>query len=102
MRLKLLPYLCNRKRNKNKLNSKTRKGTEIMTTIKCNNSERKSVKFFNNGTDIMVFALEDGEFWFTIGEGYATEAGAKRAAVKKMAKHGYTFNEQEMKNLKIR
>ena len=73
-----------------------------MTTIKCNNSERKSVKFFNNGTDIMVFALEDGEFWFTIGDGYTTEAGAKRAAVKKMAKHGYTFNEQEMKNLKIR
>ena len=73
-----------------------------MTTIKCNNSERKSVKFFNNGTDIMVFALEDGEFWFTIGDGYATEAGAKRAAVKKMEKHGYTFNEQEMKNLKIR
>ena len=73
-----------------------------MTTIKCNNSERKSVKFFNNGTDIMVFALEDGEFWFTIGDGYATEAGAKRAAVKKMAKHGYTFNEQEMKNLQIR
>ncbi len=95
-----MPYLCNRKRNK--LNPKTRKGTEIMATIKCNNSERKSVKFFNNGTDIMVFALEDGEFWFTIGEGYATEAGAKRAAVKKMAKHGYTFNEQEMKNLKIR
>ena len=51
---------------------------------------------------IMVFALEDGEFWFTIGDGYATETGAKRAAVKKMAKHGYTFNEQEMKNLKIR
>ena len=50
----------------------------------------------------MVFALEDGEFWFTIGDGYATEAGAKRAAVKKMAKHGYTFNEHEMKNLKIR
>ena len=73
-----------------------------MTTIKCNNSERKAVKFFNNGTDIMVFALQDSEFWFTIGEGYATEAGAKRAAVKKMAKHGYTFNEQEMKNLKIR
>lgn len=73
-----------------------------MTTIKCNNSERKSVRFFNNGTDIMVFALEDGEFWFTIGDGYVTESGAKRAAVKKMAKYGYTFNEQEMKNLKIR
>lgn len=50
----------------------------------------------------MVFALEYGQYWFTIGEGYSTEAGAKKAAVKKMAKHGYTFNEQEMKKLKIR
>lgn len=73
-----------------------------MTTIKCNNSERKSVEFFNNGATIMVFAVQDGEYWFTIGKGYATEAGAKRAAVKKMAMFGYTFNEQEMKNLKIR
>ena len=70
-----------------------------MTTINCNNSERKSVKFFNNGTTIMVFALEDGEYWFTIGDGYTTEAGAKRGAVKKMAKYGYTFDEKEMKNL---
>lgn len=73
-----------------------------MTTIKCNNSERKSVEFLPMSNCIMAFALEDGEFWFTIGDGYTTEAGAKRAAVKKMAKHGYTFNEQEMKNLKIR
>ena len=73
-----------------------------MTTIKCNNSERKSVKFFNNGATIMVFAIEDGEFWFTIGEGYGTENGAKRAAVRVMAKYGYTFDAQEMKNLKIR
>ena len=29
--LELLPYLCIRKRNKNKLNPKTRKGAEIMT-----------------------------------------------------------------------
>jgi hypothetical protein len=72
-----------------------------MTTIKCNNSERKAVKFFNNGTDIMVFALQDGEFWFTIGEGYATEAGAKRAAVKKMAKHGYTLNANELEALTL-
>lgn len=34
-----MPYLCNRKRNKNKLNPKTRKGTEIMkTTVKVNDS----------------------------------------------------------------
>ena len=50
----------------------------------------------------MVFAIEDGEFWFTIGEGYGTENGAKRAAVRVMAKYGYTFDAQEMKNLKIR
>ncbi len=73
-----------------------------MTTIKCNNSERKSVKFFNNGSTIIVFALEDGFFWFTIGDGYTTEAGAKRAAVRVMAKHGYTFDAEEMKNLKIK
>ena len=73
-----------------------------MTTIKCNNSERKAVEFFNNGKTIMVFALQDGEYWFTIGDGYSTENGAKRAAVRKMAEHGYTFNESEMKNLKIK
>ena len=73
-----------------------------MTTIKCNNSERKAVKFFNNGATIMVFAIEDGEFWFTIGKGYATENGAKRAAVKKMAKYGYTFDAKKMKDLKIK
>ena len=50
----------------------------------------------------MVFAIEDGEYWFTIGKGYTTENGAKRAAVKTMAKYGYTFNEKEMKNLKIK
>ena len=80
---------------------KSWKGNKDMT-INCNNSSRKSVEFFNNGATIMVFALEEGQYWFTIGEGYSTEAGAKKAAVKKMAKHGYTFNEQEMANLKIR
>jgi hypothetical protein len=73
-----------------------------MTTIKCNNSERKAVRFFNNGGSFMVFAMEDGEFWFTIGQYYKTESGAKRAATKTMAKYGYTFDEQKMKNLKIR
>ena len=73
-----------------------------MATIKCNNSERKSVKFFNNGNTILVFAIEDGEYWFSIGNGYTTLNGAKRAAVRTMAKYGYTFNESEMKNLKIK
>ena len=73
-----------------------------MVTIKSNNSKMVAVKFVPMSNCIMVFALEDGEYWFTIGDGYATEAGAKRAAVKQMAKHGYTFNEQEMKNLTIK
>lgn len=73
-----------------------------MATIKCNNSERKAVEFWVNRKTIMVFALEDGEYWFTIGDGYSTENGAKRAAVRKMLMHGYTFNESEMKNLKIK
>lgn len=73
-----------------------------MTTIKCNNSERKSVKFFDNGVTIIVFAIQDDELWFTIGDGYVTENGAKRAAVREMKKQGYTFDAQEMKNLKIR
>ena len=75
-----------------------------MTTIKCNNSERKAVEFFLNGgrkDEIMVFAVQDGEYWFTIGKFYKTEAGAKRAAVKKMAQFGYTFDQNEMKALRL-
>ena len=36
-----------------------------MVTIKCNNSERKSVKFSLNGgqkDEIMVTAIQDGEY----------------------------------------
>lgn len=73
-----------------------------MITINCNNSEKKAVRFFNNGSTIMVFAIEEGEFWFTIGEGYKTENGAKRSAIRAMAKLGYTFDAQKIKNLKIR
>lgn len=74
---------------------------KIMITINCNNSKSKAVKFFNNGSTIMVFAIEEGEYWFTIGD-YRTEAGAKRAATRVMAKYGYTFDAQKMKNIKIR
>jgi len=73
-----------------------------MKAIKCNNSEKKSVRFFNNAGTIMVFAIQEDEFWFTIGQSYKTESGAKRAAVKTMAKYGYTFDAKEMENLKIR
>ena len=72
-----------------------------MITIKCNNSTQKAVRFFNNMNCILVFAIESGEYWFTIGE-YKTIAGAKKAAIKKMAKHGYTFNLEEMNKLKIK
>ena len=77
-----------------------------MATIKCNNSERKSVKFSLHGgrkDEIMVTAIQDGEYWFSIGNDriYRTVSGAKKAAVKEMSKMGYTFDENEMKNLEI-
>lgn len=73
-----------------------------MTTIKCNNSDHKSVSFFlNGGMNILVFAMQDGEYWFSIGKGYKNEKTAKRAAVKEMAKSGYTFDAKEMENLVI-
>ena len=82
------------------------KKVRAMVTIKCNNSERKSVKFSLNGgqkDEIMVTAIQDGEYWFSIGNGriYKTTSGAKKAAVKEMAQLGYTFDENEMKNLEI-
>ena len=68
-----------------------------MTTIKCNNSDHKAVSFFpNGGINILVMAMQDGEYWFSIGNGYKNEKTAKRAAVKEFAKHGYTFDAKEM------
>ena len=73
-----------------------------MATIICNNSAKKSVTFIlNGGINILVFASQDGEYWFTVGRGYKTVNGAKRAAVKEMGRLGYTFDENEMKNLNI-
>lgn len=80
-----------------------------MKTIKTNN-KNIAVDFWANGgnkKDIMVFALqwdseyERFEYWFSIGEGYKTLNGAKRAAVKKMAKHGYTLNANELEDLTL-
>lgn len=71
-------------------------------SINCNNSKSKSVVFLPNGgreDDVMVFVLEDGEFWFALNNNYASLRNAKRAAVKKLAKMGYTFNEKEMESL---
>lgn len=75
-----------------------------MITIKCNNSKSKAVKFLLNGgrkDQIMVFALEDNEYWFSVGTYYKTVDGAKKAAVKAMLKHGYTFDKKEMDSLVI-
>ena len=72
-----------------------------MKTINCNNSTHKSVSFFDNaGLSIIACAMQDGEFWFTIGR-YKTLANAKRAAKKEMAAHGYTFNEKELAALSL-
>lgn len=72
-----------------------------MAHIKCNNSTSKSVTFFKNGEiSIIVVAEQDGEYWFTIGH-FKTLAGAKRSAVKQMARHGYTFDEKQMKALAV-
>ena len=49
----------------------------------------------------MVFALEDNEYWFSVGTYYKTVDGAKKAAVKAMLKHGYTFDKKEMDSLVI-
>ena len=76
-----------------------------MTTrisINCNNSIRKSVVFFANGgnvNDVLVFVREDNEYWFSLKNSYKSLKTAKRAAVKKMAQFGYTFDEKEMENL---
>ena len=71
-------------------------------SINCNNSKEKSVVFMPNGgreDDVMVFVLEGGEFWFALQNNYRSLKNAKRAAVKKMEKMGYTFDEKEMENL---
>lgn len=78
------------------------KTLQVMATIKCNNSDHKAVSFFlNGGINILVMAMQDGEYWFSIGNGYKNEKTAKRAAVKEFAKHGYTFDAKEMEKLVI-
>ena len=70
--LKLLPYLCNRKRNKNKLNPKTRKGREIMKTY--NN--------INEISDAEVLAILDSCMSNIFDEDMAAKREAKKAARK--------------------
>lgn len=65
-------------------------------------SDRTAVSFFlNGGINILVMAMQDGEYWFSIGHGYKNAKTAKRAAVKEFAKHGYTFDAKEMEKLVI-
>ena len=40
---------------------------------------------------ILAIAVEDDEYWFTIGW-YQTEKNALRAAGRRLADHGYTLN----------
>lgn len=72
-----------------------------MIEIKCNNSKFKSVIFWRNGgreDQVMVFAMEENEYWFTIGT-YNSLRNAKKGAVKAMGDHGYTFDPVELKTL---
>ena len=69
-----------------------------------------AVDFMANGgnkNDILVFAAQikyDGDikiiddYWFSIGR-FKTIKGAVRSAKKRMAEHGYCFNENEVENL---
>lgn len=73
-------------------------------SIRCNNSNQISVLFIPNGgdlSDIFVFAEIDGEYWYKVGKSYKNAKNAKRAAVKSLAEHGYTFDEKEMAALEI-
>ena len=59
-----------------------------MKSVKCTNTERKTVRFCLNGheTDqIIVTAIQDGEYWFQIG----------------MAQVGYTLDQKELDALTI-
>ena len=74
-------------------------GAAITTT-----DGRKAVRFWVNGNTIMVFALQKDykgywDYWYTIGKGYSTLAGAKRAAVREMRKMGYELDQNDLNNL---
>lgn len=63
-----------------------------MKTINCKNSTSKTVQIFEDGQGrILAAAMQDGEYWFTIGW-YKSEKTAIRASVKQLAKLGYELN----------
>ncbi len=74
-----------------------------MKSVKCINSESKTVKFSLNGGEkdsIIVAAIQDGEYWFQIGI-YKTLRNAKKQAVRQMAQFGYTIDQKELDALTI-
>ena len=74
-----------------------------MKSVKCTNTERKTVRFCLNGheTDqIIVTAIQDGEYWFQIGM-YKTLKNAKKQAVRQMKQVGYTLDQKELDALTI-
>lgn len=64
MHLELLLYLCIRKRNKNKLNPKTRKGTEIMKAFI--DITKKSHKNGETYINDQVQNMNDCYAWFDL------------------------------------
>lgn len=74
-----------------------------MKSVKCTNSETKTVTFCLNGheTDqIIVTAKQSGEYWFHIGM-YKTLKNAKKQAVRRMLEMGYTLDQQELDSITI-
>ena len=61
--------------------------------IKVQDTKSISIEMIENADGfggILTMALQDGEYWFTVGW-YKTIANAKRGAAKQLAKLGYTF-----------
>ncbi len=74
-----------------------------MKSVKCTNSESKSVSFCLNGHEtnqIIVNAKQDGEFWFHIGM-YKTLKNAKKQAIRQMTLFGYTLDQKELDDVTI-
>ena len=72
------------------------------TEIISNNDARVKAVFIPNGgnvNEVLVFIDLDNEYWFSVGSFYKNLKNAKKAAVKKCAKFGYTFDEKKMESL---
>lgn len=61
--------------------------------IKVQDTKSISIEMIENADGfggILTMALQDGEYWFTVGW-YKTIANAKRGAAKQLARLGYTL-----------